>query len=386
MLLFQDLLSYVRFDTEDRRALLTLASKIEPHFDDIIGVFYERVLEFPDAVAVLENDEQIDRLRQSMRGWLVGVFLGSYDDAYFESRAAIGRVHVRIGLKQHFMLTGMNVMRTEICAVVEAIYAQDTQARRKALQALHRILDVDLAIMLHTYREDSRERLRRQERLANLGQFAGTVAHELRNPLGVIESSAYLIAQKIGGNDELKPYIERINRHTRASADVIASLLTLVRDNPLEPNAIAVEDLVERALAAVEIPPTIELHCGDLHNIRLDGDDGLLSLALNNLVRNAVAMVSERPGRIDIAVISDGQWCEIKVADNGPGFTDETLKAAFEPLVSSRADGIGLGLALVRRVCERHGGEAQVYNRAEGGAVVIMRIPCNSAYGSATRK
>ncbi len=103
-------------------------------------------------------------------------------------------------------------------------------------------------------------------------------------------------------------------------------------------------------------------------------EPGLLARALANLLDNAVAAVAAG-GAIAVRVWKDEHGLHICVEDEGPGFEEAILEQVFEPLVTGRAKGVGLGLALVRRICERHGGEVHAQNRIEGGARVIMSLP-----------
>jgi signal transduction histidine kinase len=96
------------------------------------------------------------------------------------------------------MFGSMNVIRRELYRVVDQSYPNQTERLQQTRDAVGRILDLELAIMLHTYREDMEAQQARKERLAAFGQLVGSIGHELRNPLGVIESSMYLIGQRAG--------------------------------------------------------------------------------------------------------------------------------------------------------------------------------------------
>ena len=124
--------------------------------------------------------------------WLQQLFAGPWDDAYYDNRARIGRVHVRVGLPQRYNITAINIIRTQLCTQI-AHATPDHVLACDRVEALDRILDLELAIMLETYKEDYTEQLQRRERLATFGEMTSAIAHELRNPLGVIESSVYLL-------------------------------------------------------------------------------------------------------------------------------------------------------------------------------------------------
>src|SRR5512143_311904 len=109
---FQELKRYVRFADEDERALLVLHAAAAPDFERIADAFYERILSHEEARKVLVGGEsRVGHLKVTLRAWLDTLLSGPWDEAYWDRRYAIGRVHVRIGLPQHYMFGAMNVIR-----------------------------------------------------------------------------------------------------------------------------------------------------------------------------------------------------------------------------------------------------------------------------------
>ena len=159
--LFEEMKRYARFGPADSAALATFAAVAAPHFERIAAEFYERVREHEDAHAVFRDEAQITRLRRSLVAWMDRLFAGPHDEAYFVERAKIGRVHVRIGLPQRYMFTAMSLIRASFDALAETLPELDRVAPRLALA---RILDLELAIMLETYRDDLVERMQRPGR------------------------------------------------------------------------------------------------------------------------------------------------------------------------------------------------------------------------------
>jgi len=157
---FEELKRYVRFDDGDARALLALRPLAAPHFVRIAREFYERIREHEDAHSVFTGEEQIERLQRSMVRWMDRVLSGTYDEAYFEETRKIGRVHVRVGLAQRYMFTAMALIRVSLEDVAERELRADAP---KARVALTRILDLELAIMMESYREDLAVQVRRRD-------------------------------------------------------------------------------------------------------------------------------------------------------------------------------------------------------------------------------
>jgi PAS domain S-box-containing protein len=156
--LFEEMKRYVRFGKEDARLLNELLPHAEPHFERIAAEFYERIREHEDAHKVFTGEPQVERLKRSLVGWMRRVFTGPYDRTYFLETAKIGRIHVRVGLPQHYMFTAMALIRVAIEQIADARMNDKAQAARAAIS---RILDLELAIMVDAYRHELEKRLQR---------------------------------------------------------------------------------------------------------------------------------------------------------------------------------------------------------------------------------
>lgn len=160
--LFEELKRYVRFEAADQTCLRAFGPVAAPHFAAVADVFYARVVEHEEARAVFSGPDQIERLKHSLREWMRLLFEGPWDEAYFQRRLRIGRVHVQIALPQRYMMAAMNVVRTALIDVVARHPANDSVQLRLAI---HKLLDIELAIMLESYREDYVAHVQREERL-----------------------------------------------------------------------------------------------------------------------------------------------------------------------------------------------------------------------------
>lgn len=156
-----ELLRYVRFTSKDTELLLALRPKAAPHFERIAMEFYERIREHEDAHEIFTGEEQIARLQRSLVRWLDRLCSGPHDAAYFVEMAKIGRVHVIVGLPQRYMFSAMALIRTALARVVDETMGEDAPACR---EALHRAIDLDLAVMVESYHEHLTNRLRQRDR------------------------------------------------------------------------------------------------------------------------------------------------------------------------------------------------------------------------------
>jgi PAS domain S-box-containing protein len=150
----EEMRRYVRFDEADGAAVAALRERATPHLSRIAASFYDRIREHEDAHAVFRDEAQVQRLHQSMVRWLAALFSGDYGPAHFASTAQIGKVHVRIGLPQRYMHTAMALIRAELVDVVAPA------ASTAAVASLHKLVDLELAVMVEAYCDDFATRLR----------------------------------------------------------------------------------------------------------------------------------------------------------------------------------------------------------------------------------
>ncbi len=374
---FAELVAYVGFSADDSARLLAFLPIAEPHFGPISEHFYERILAHPQAHdAITGGPEQIERLKRTLIQWMHSGLSGPHDQDFCQRRARIGHIHVRIGLPQRYMVTAMNVMRLDFRRVVEQELASAPSSEQWALNdALDRLFDLELAIMLETYKLEAEDRLRRRERLATIGQLAASIGHDLRNPLSVMESSLYILRRRAQGDDRVIKHVDRIGQQITECDSIITKLLEMARNQAPRLDAVDVARLVEDALTAARVPERVHVEREGLDGLVLWIDGALVKQALINLLINSVQAQREGEGWIRIHADREDHYVVISLEDAGPGFESTTLPLIFEPLMTTKPTGTGLGLSLVKSVVERHGGDVSAGNREEGGAVVKLRLP-----------
>ena len=380
--LFDELKRYVGFSEADQQVLRALHGRLAPHFPAVALTFYEVILQHPGARAALERGERkVGHLKETLVGWMNDSFQGPWDAAWVERRARIGRVHVHIGLPQHYMITAMNVLRRELRTLIGAYEPGGGPGWRAGVDAMARALDLDLALMLHTYREDMEARQARAERLATYGQLVGSIGHELRNPLGVIETSLYVLKSK-GTADEVRTqkHLERIGQQVTVANDIITQLLDLIRDRPLKLESVDLGALAADVVAVLKRPPPVTVELSGFAGLPpVRGDATQLRQVLVNLLENAVDAAAEaRPGtpaRVRLEAQAGPDGVLLTVDDTGAGVDAAVMARLFEPLVTSKPKGIGLGLALVRRIVDRHQGSITAGRSPLGGARFAVTLP-----------
>ena len=220
------------------------------------------------------------------------------------------------------------------------------------------------------------------EHLAGIGRLSAVLAHEIRNPLGTIKGFAQLIEEHLPEAQKklATPIVSEAVRLER----LVNDLLAYGRPRNPEPAPVRLKPLLEQMLAeqreaeaGAETDWRLE---ADTPEIEMLTDEGLLRQVMGNLLRNAgeAARESAAPG-VRVSVGVEGEDVRIEVSDNGPGFPEEALKRAFEPFFTTKSTGTGLGLAISRRIAATLGGEVEVRNGEQGGAVATLRLPRGGA-------
>jgi two-component system, NtrC family, sensor histidine kinase HydH len=370
--IFEELKRYVGFGPADEEALRALHPVARPHFERISEVFYQRILEHEDArKALFEGESMVGRLRHTLVLWMDKLLTGPWDERYYQLRARIGRKHVDIALPQHYMFGAMNVLRQELNALVDEGFISKPDELRRIRLALGKIIDLELAIMLHTYREDLLSQQARVERLSTFGQLVGSIGHELRNPLGVMESSLYILRGRIAQGDErAKKHVDRIGEQLDIANTIITDLLDMIREKPLLAESVRLREVVEAAALQLHLPIGLE-PLAQLPEVR--GDPSQLRQVFVNLLQNAQQAAGPE-GTVALDAEADSAQVAVGVSDDGPGVDASVRARLFEPLVTTRQKGIGLGLALVKRILERHGGSVAYEPRGKGARFVV-RLP-----------
>lgn len=213
------------------------------------------------------------------------------------------------------------------------------------------------------------------ERLAAIGEIAAEVAHELRNALQIISANVYLAKQDLAKSE---PHLAKIERNARLAHSIVDDLMALARGEPAHAEPIL---LVEAVLASREALPEAAGTAVwddriDPPQLRVRAHQGLLSRLLHVLYENAVAACAPGPATIVTRGYADPdrKVSVIEVSDDGPGVPPEIASTIFEPLVTARVGGTGLGLALARRVVAAHGGSITLVP-SEKGATFRMELP-----------
>ena len=237
--------------------------------------------------------------------------------------------------------------------------------------------------------KDAQEELIRKEKLAMLGQMAGSVSHELRNPFGVISNAVYYLKTILPNADETtKKYLEMISAEVRNSNRIVSGLLDISRTQPAERKKIVVSELVDQALEKQPPPEGIKVTTKIPSGLPPVFIDPLqISQVLVNLITNAYQAMG-KGGTLTIKARTDKDKVSLSITDTGCGISKENMNKLFEPLFTTRSRGIGLGLSVSKNLLEVNGGSIEVespsteFRTGKGGkgSTFTVILPTNEVH------
>jgi len=226
---------------------------------------------------------------------------------------------------------------------------------------------------------DAQERLVRSEKLAMLGQLAGSISHELRNPLGVIKNAVYFLNTALEEPEPaVKETLELLDEEVATSEHIISSLLDFARPKSPTPQSVDIDDIFQEALAYITIPENIQMvNQLDKSLPAIPADPDQFVQVFGNIILNAIQAMPEGGQLVIKSEVLSPQWMAISFTDTGAGILKENLNKLFEPLFSTKAKGIGLGLAITNTLVKEHGGTIEVQSEIGKGSTFTVKLPLN---------
>jgi signal transduction histidine kinase len=305
-----------------------------------------------------------------------------FDLEILESQGKIQNIETIIsdksGKKRDYLIS---VKRVSIKGGTILYTCHDVTERKQAEEALKEYSERLEAMVDERTRElkDAQEELIRKEKLATLGELAGGVAHELRNPLGVLSNAVYYLNLILTDADEkTKEYLDILSMEVRKSEKIVTDLLGFSRTRlteKTEREAVAVSELVARVLVGQPPPEQVEISTQldpDLPPVLVNPQQ--IGQVLTNLVANAYQAMPDG-GNLNISAATQKNEVVISVNDTGVGIPPENIDKLFEPLFTTKAKGIGLGLAVSRNLLEANGGRIEVESEEGEGSTFTILLP-----------
>jgi signal transduction histidine kinase len=272
-----------------------------------------------------------------------------------------------------------------LVALLNAVRKEATrrQAAEESLSKLNEELEARVQVKTGQLLA-AQDELVRSEKLAVLGQVAGSVGHELRNPLGVMSNAVYFLQTVLSGaDDSVKEYLNIIKGEIAASERIVSDLLDSVRTKPPQPENTGVRELLEQTLGKCAVPATVAVKLDIPETLSpLHVDAQQIHQVFRNLISNGIEAMQEG-GTLEIRASEDvpAKTISISVKDSGSGIDPEVLKNLFQPLFTTKARGIGLGLVVVKNLTQANGGTVIVKSEAGKGTQFTVTLPAADETG-----
>ncbi len=389
-------MAFLEFGERDQQLLAALGEALEPHLNEVVERFYDYLTGFPETRSVFRTPETVQRLKSAQRAYLRQALRGPYDETYFRARWRIGHVHNTIHLEPFWFIGGVQLYHRILFPLVQELCGGDQDTLMAQLMALDKVMTLDMTIALDSYWRQysaTMERLvelNRHLQAASIAQhrFLGNVSHEFRTPLNTILGFADALREGMAGslNDTQLDYLGEIGRAGEMLLRLIDATLELAREETAEK---APSTAVEVAPALREIAEALRDSAerkGLRLQVQVPDDAGWIEVdeyrfreAVAELLINAFKFTES--GVVTLSAEVEDDHTGIIVSDTGIGIKPEDQQRIFEDFVqvdSSHAApqaGIGIGLTLVRRVAEAHGGRVWVESRLGEGSRFHLCLP-----------
>src|SRR5688572_21572145 len=288
-------------------------------------------------------------------------------------------------LKQQIFFTADEQSRQSLSMAQEPTLWNEPFLLRLSLLILMTVLCYGVQVFIESQRrvvEEAREFGMRQEQLQATGRLAAEIAHQLKNPLGIINNAAYTLQKTVKEGKAITQQIRIIREEVDRSDRIITELMGYARLSEGQVEKLSITEELDRAIDQV-FPPGAKYDVAIRREYgaalpAILAQRGHLSEAFMNLLQNAREAMDGR-GQIDVSAhYGDNYSVEIRIKDNGPGIPREKLGKIFEPYFTTKEKGTGLGLAIVKHNTELYNGSVEVQSETGKGTCFIVRLPAKT--------
>ncbi len=220
--------------------------------------------------------------------------------------------------------------------------------------------------------EDKSQDLIKSEKMAAIGELTSRLAHDLRNPLSVLQGAHAVIKEnpKLNVHERLKNN-NRMERAILKIVHLVDDVLDYVRISELELQKVPITEILDSAIESIDVPPKVKITC-DKTDIEINCDIRKMDAVFSNLITNSIQAI-EDVGDITIQVSTIDDDIIIEIVDTGPGMTESLISKIFDPLFTTKSHGTGLGLSICKTIVEQHGGKILVKSNPTTFTVTIPK-------------
>jgi len=278
-----------------------------------------------------------------------------------------------------------NITEKKILQMKLQNYAKDLEEqvlkRTEALNESRQELQV-YSNHLEEIVEERSKKLKASERLAAIGQAATMVGHDLRNPLQAIQNAHYFIEKQLKELDSNNPIFQQSLRMLQVIDDsieyannIVLDLREFATDRKPECTIVNINNIIDESLSLCKLPKNVEIIKELAQTPQLELDKAMIKRVIVNIVSNGVQAMPDG-GIMKISTKKENAFVKVSFKDTGLGISEETMKKLFTPFFTTKAQGMGMGLAICKKFVELNGGFIEVESEESKGSKFIIKLPC----------
>lgn len=376
---FEKRKAFCRFDETDAALLTELRDLFERHADAVVDRFYDHLTQHEALQPLLSDEATVKRLKGFQRDYLLSLASGDYGVEYARNRLKIGRTHDRIGLESEWYLGTYGLYLDVLLPLIQEHYRSDGPRAARTSAALSKLMVLDMQLVLDAYfGMRQRRAVERSEQLAAVGELAASIAHEVRNPLAGMKGALQVLRKELAVKPSNLEIVDELLAQIVRLEHLVRDLLTYARPRALERQLFDLHELLDRLLRLYKDEceargVTVERIYGP-GTSRLTADPRQIEQVLLNLLHNALQAMTDGGTLTVITRAADGSTV-ITLKDSGKGIPAADLPKILQPFFTTKHRGSGLGLPIVKKIAEAHGGTIQVASELGAGTTATVKIP-----------
>ena len=370
------------FSEIDARLLTELRDVFELHLDEVVDRFYEYLRSDEELRPMLAGEGVLEQLKEVQRDYLMSLVSGEYGGEYAAKRLKIGEVHERLDLAPDWYLGTHGLFLELLFPLIQLKFADDPRRAMQAGAALSKLMLLDMQVLLEAYSGKQRKRaIERTEQLAAVGELAASIAHEVRNPLAGMKGALEVLRKELAVKPSNLEIVDELLAQIVRLEQLVRDLLTFARPRALSLELFDLHELLDRILRtykeeADRLAVTVERIYGPSTG-HLHADPRQMEQVFLNLIYNALQAM-EDGGTLTVSTRAEDDNIVITLRDTGKGIPETDMPKILQPFFTTKHRGSGLGLPIVKKVSEAHGGSIDIVSVVGRGTTVTVSIPDES--------
>jgi len=373
------------FTEIDARLLTELADVFDQHLDQVLDRFYEYLRSDEEFRPLLAGEGVLEQLKAVQRDYLKSLVSGDYGEDYVAKRLKVGEVHERLELAPDWYLGTHGLFLELLFPLIQMRFADDPRRAMQAGAALSKLMIVDMQVLLDAYYGKQRKQaVERTEQLAAVGELAASIAHEVRNPLAGMKGALEVLRKELAVKPSNLEIVDELLAQIVRLEQLVRDLLTFARPRALSLELFDLHELLDRILRtykeqADRLGVTVERIYGPSTG-HMHADPRQMEQVFLNLIYNALQSM-DGGGTLTVSTRAEESNIVITLSDTGKGIPETDMPKILQPFFTTKHRGSGLGLPIVKKVSEAHGGSIEIVSVVGQGTTVTVSIPDEQGNG-----